>query len=90
MAPVTIKKYNQADDSWIVLNQDSFGTEISYETTAYKFNTQGYYAIIIVDNYGREFSREYAFSREKPSAILTVGNVQQELSEEAVLYQAVL
>lgn len=83
---VTIKKYNQADDSWIVLNQDSFGTEISYETTAYKFNTQGYYAIIIVDNYGREFSREYAFSREKPSAILTVGNVQQELSEEEVGY----
>lgn len=83
---VTIKKYNQGDDTWITLSQDSFGTTISYETTSYKFNTQGYYAIVIVDNYGREFSREYAFSREKPSAILTVGNVQQELSEEQIGY----
>lgn len=83
---VTVKKYNQSDDSWIALSQDSFGTTISYENSSFRFNTQGYYALIIIDNYGREFSREYAFSREKPSAILTVGNIQQELSEEQIGY----
>lgn len=83
---VSIKKYNQADDSWITLSQDSLGTTISTEAKSYIFNTQGYYAIIIIDNYGREISREYAFSREKPSAILTVGNIQTELSEEETGY----
>lgn len=83
---VDIKKYNISDGSWITLSQDSKGTTISPDKNSYIFNTQGYYLITIVDNFGREFSREYAFSREKPSAILTVGNVQQELSEEQIGY----
>lgn len=81
---VDIKKYNISDGTWQTLSQDSKGTSISPDHNTYIFNTQGYYLITIVDNFGREFSREYAFSREKPSAILTVGNIQQELSEEQV------
>ncbi len=83
---VDIKKYNLSDGSWVTLTQDSKGNTISPDRTSYVFNTQGYYIITIIDNFGRELSREYAFSREKPSAVLTVGNSQQELSEEEIGY----
>ncbi|MBR1984666.1 MAG: hypothetical protein IKA31_02910 [Clostridia bacterium] len=83
---VDIKKYNINDGTWVTLTHDSKGVEITPETFSYIFNTQGYYVITIIDNFGRELSREYAFSREKPSAILTVGNVQEELSEEQIGY----
>lgn len=83
---VDIKKYNVSDNTWVQLSQDSKGKTISPENNVYVFNTQGYYIIRIVDNFGRELTREYAFSREKPSAIFQVGSSQQELEEDQVGY----
>lgn len=83
---VVIKKYLQAEDVWTTLTVDSKGTTISPDCTSYVFNTKGYYVIQITDNFARTYYREYAFSREKPTAIFTVGNQTVELSEDEVGY----
>lgn len=79
---VIIKKYLQATDTWIDLTEDSKGTPINTESTSFIFNTQGYYYIEITDNFGRTYSREYAFSREKPNATIVVGTNEVQLEED--------
>ena len=79
---VVIKKYIQDSEEWEILSVDSKGNSISPEIDTYIFNTQGYYLIQITDNFARTYEREYAFSREKPTALITVGNTNVELAEE--------
>lgn len=79
---VVIRKYNENTEEWLLLTQDSKGTSISTDCYEYIFNTKGYYLIQITDNFARTYEREYAFSREKPNAILTVGTQNAELGED--------
>ncbi len=83
---VVIKKYIQSTDEWISIACDSKGTEISPESQSFVFNTQGYYFIQITDNFGRTYTRDYSFSREKPTAIVEVGNTPVELEEDDIGY----
>lgn len=71
---VVIQKYIESTGVLDTLSVDSKGNKISPTNTSYIFNTKGYYIITITDNFARTYERSYAFSREKPSAILQVGN----------------